>query len=271
LGRVHAWGFLGSTHFANLQVKKYLQKRVGKATYPLAYLGSSSIVGLGTDASGDNASMVTKKRKTAQRKSPIEVIIAEKNPLLQSGLIRLFVADERFVLVSMAPDGERFLTAAENVRFDVGVIGWEMPYLSGRGVLEAFLQKDVNSKLIVYTGSSAPNIPAEAEMLGAWGFCSKSEPGSSLLETIAAVADGRKVFPFATNSRAVDDPLSSLTPRERELLTALASGITNAQIAKRFDISLNTVKFHLKNLYEKLNVDNRSQAVAFYLSSRKIV
>jgi len=215
--------------------------------------------------------MVGKKRKPAQRKTPIEVIIAEKNPLLQSGLIRLFAADDRFVLVSMAPDGERFLTAVENVRFDVGVVGWEMPYLGGRGVLEALLHRDINAKLIVYTGSSAPNVPAEAEMLGASGFCSKSEPGSSLLETIAAVADGRKVFPFASAANAVDDPLATLTPRERELLTALASGITNAQIAKRFEISLNTVKFHLKNLYEKLNVDNRSQAVAFFLSSRQIV
>ena len=79
--------------------------------------------------------MSGKKRKSIQRKSPIEVMIAEKNPLLQSGLIRLFAADDRFVLVSMAPDGERFLTASENVRFDVGVIGWEMPYLGGRGVL----------------------------------------------------------------------------------------------------------------------------------------
>jgi two-component system nitrate/nitrite response regulator NarP len=215
--------------------------------------------------------MSGKKRKSVQRKTPIEVMIAEKNPLLQSGLIRLFAADERFVLVSMAPDGERFLTAAENIRFDVGVIGWEMPYLAGRGVLEAFLRKERNSRLIVYTGSSNPSIPVEAEMLGAWGFCSKSDPGANLLETIAAVADGRKVFPFVASARAVNDPLSSLTPRERELLTALAGGITNAQIAKRFDISLNTVKFHLKNLYEKLSVENRSQAVAFYLSSRKVV
>ncbi len=108
-------------------------------------------------------------------------------------------------------------------------------------------------------------------MLGAWGFCSKADPGANLLETIAAVADGRKVFPFASAARAVNDPPAALTPRERELLTALAGGITNAQIAKRFDISPNTVKFHLKNLYEKLSVENRSQAVAFYLSSRRVV
>jgi len=214
--------------------------------------------------------MTTRKRKQNQRKRPIEVIVAEKNPLLQSGLIRLFAADERFVLVSMAPDGERFLTAADTVRFDVGVIGWEMPYLGGRGVLEAFLRHGRNARLIVYTGSSNPSIPVEAEMLGAWGFCSKSEPGANLLETIVAVADGRKMFPFAAVARTATDPLSGLTGRERELLTALAGGITNAQIAKRFDISLNTVKFHLKNLYEKLNVDNRSQAVAFYLNSRNM-
>jgi len=60
--------------------------------------------------------------------------------------------------------------------------------------------------------------------------------------------------------------LDTLTKRERDLLASLAHGHTNAQIAKSLNISLNTVKFHLKNLYEKLSVNNRAQAVARYLA-----
>ena len=71
-----------------------------------------------------------------KRKRPIEIVIAEKNPLLQSGLIKLFAADDRFSLLAMAADGERFLAAVEKLSFDVGLIGWEMPYLDGRGVLQ---------------------------------------------------------------------------------------------------------------------------------------
>ena len=82
-----------------------------------------------------------------------------------------------------------------------------------------------------------------------------------------AVAEGRMVFPFMDMSQPGGDPFASLTSREQELLAALAHGRTNAQIAGDLEISLNTVKFHLKNLYGKLSVRNRAQAVAHYLKS----
>jgi two-component system nitrate/nitrite response regulator NarP len=62
--------------------------------------------------------------------------------------------------------------------------------------------------------------------------------------------------------------MSELTPRERELLAALSEGRSNAQLAARFDISIQTVKFHLKNVYEKLGIGNRAQAVALYVSEK---
>jgi two-component system nitrate/nitrite response regulator NarP len=62
-----------------------------------------------------------------------------------------------------------------------------------------------------------------------------------------------------------NDPLQVLTTRERELLAALADGWSNLQIASRIGISRNTVKYHLKNLYDKLNVNNRAMAVALYM------
>lgn len=74
------------------------------------------------------------------------------------------------------------------------------------------------------------------------------------------------VFPFMDLSGpGGGDPFATLTAREQELLAALAQGHTNAEIAGELEISLNTVKFHLKNLFGKLNVRNRAQAVARYL------
>ena len=67
------------------------------------------------------------------------------------------------------------------------------------------------------------------------------------------------------------DPLDLLTKRQRELLGALAQGWTNLQIGARFGISGNTVKYHLKNLYDKLGVKNRAMAVALYMSSSSAV
>jgi len=204
-----------------------------------------------------------------QNNKPIAVAIAEKNPLLQSSLVKLFHGDSRFQLIATAVDGEQFLELLNGSSFDVGIIGWEMPTLDGRGVLQALRNNVAAPRIIVYTGSSNPDVPRQAMTLGAAGFCSKRETPEQLLDTIQAVASGRMVFPFIDVSSLASDPLAGLTPRERELLAALAGGLTNQQMAAQLDISLNTVKFHLKNLYDKLGVGNRAQAVAFFLKGRE--
>jgi len=197
----------------------------------------------------------------------IDIVVAEKNPLLQAGLAKLFKGKERFKVVGMVDDGAAFLREIERTRCDVGVIGWEMPNLDGKGVLTA-MRGRAGPRVVVYTGSSNPDLPRQAMALGAAGFASKQDRPEQLLETVDAVASGRMAFPFVDVARLSSDPFSSLTPRERELLEELAAGFTNQQMASRVDVSLNTVKFHLKNLYDKLGLGNRTQAVAFYLKHR---
>lgn len=205
-----------------------------------------------------------------KKKRAIGIVIAEKNPLLQSGLAELFSKDERFSLLAMTADGQQFLETVRDLAFDVGLIGWEMPGLNGREVLQALRDRPTSPRTIIYTGSTNPDVPRQAMALGAAGFCSKSDPPAQLLETVLAVAAGRMMFPFVDVSRLTRDPFGTLTPRERELLASLASGMTNAQIAGKLEISINTVKFHLKNLYDKLDVGNRAQAVAAFLRERRL-
>ena len=75
------------------------------------------------------------------------------------------------------------------------------------------------------------------------------------------------VFPFLDVRELQSDPASTLTRRERALLAALSKGMTNKELAAEFDITVNTVKFHLRNLFDKLSVRNRAQAIAFYYAS----
>ncbi|RLA29828.1 MAG: DNA-binding response regulator, partial [Gammaproteobacteria bacterium] len=88
-----------------------------------------------------------------------------------------------------------------------------------------------------------------------------------LLDTVSQVAEGRMVFPFLDVRQINQSPLTTLTRRELEVLSALAAGQTNKQIAAAQNVSPNTVKFHVKNLFEKLGVNNRSQAIALYLKA----
>lgn len=205
--------------------------------------------------------------ETNQPRATVDIVVADKSPLILSGLVQLFDQDERFHLVATAADGERFLEAVERLSFDIGIIGWNMPYLSGQGVLQALQKSDKNPRIIVFTGNGTPDIPRQVMRFGGAGFCPKTDQPSVLLETVLAVAEGRMVFPFMDMSRPSNDPFSGLTSREQELLASLALGRTNQQIAGDLSISLNTVKFHLKNLYGKLDVKNRAQAVACYLNT----
>jgi len=198
----------------------------------------------------------------------IDVILADKNPLVISGLAQIF-ATSRLHLAATVPDGRRFLAEIRKRRFDVGVIGWEMPGVDGRAVLQALRTIEGAPPVVVYTGNADASIPRQVMALGGAGFVSKSEPPDVLVSTLADVATGRMVFPFV-DVRLLNEAASHvLTPREVELLASLASGASNRDIAARHAISLHTVKFHLKNIYAKLQASNRAQAVSIYLSSRE--
>ncbi|WP_373502768.1 LuxR C-terminal-related transcriptional regulator, partial [Aestuariivirga sp.] len=97
--------------------------------------------------------------------------------------------------------------------------------------------------------------------------CSRDAPQEQLVDIAATVGMGRMVFPFMDVRGLKRDPRESLTEREKSMLAALAKGRTNTELATDLGISINTVKFHLRNLYEKLGLRNRSQAIAFFYSN----
>lgn len=201
------------------------------------------------------------------RARPIRVVLADRNPVVLSGLERIFGEDETFRVVAIAADGERFLEAVDRLKFHVGVIGWMMPYLDGRAVLQALRDYKNAPRTVVYAEDLSPEVPRQVMALGGAGFCPNTAPPGVLLETVAAVADGRMVFPYIDVRTLDTDPFAGLTGRERELLAMLRSGRAAAHMAADLGISVNTVKFHLKNLYGKLGVHNRTQAVNAYLSA----
>ncbi len=200
--------------------------------------------------------------------APIDIAICDKSPLILAGLEKLLGDDRRFNLVFKATDGEEFLEAARQPRFTLAVIGWQLPTLHARDVLRTLSRQASAPKIVIYSGANDPAAPAETLQLGGAGFVSKRAPPERLLDVLAAVAAGDMVFPFVDIRRMRADPLENLTLRERSLLSALGSGHTNNQLAKDFGVSINTIKFHLRNLFEKLEVRNRAQAIAMFLEMK---
>ena len=199
------------------------------------------------------------------------IVIADKNPMVRAGLNDLFASDPRFTVLAVLADGKDFMDTVGRLTFDIGIIGWDMPTVHGRNILRTLRELSVAPRVVVYTGNQSAEVPRQVIQLGGAGFCQKGEPPERIVETALMVAQGRMVFPFIDLSGRYVDPFGSLTARERDLLAAVSEGQTNTQLARNFRISLNTVKFHLKNLYGKLGVHNRAQAVAWYLRSHEEV
>lgn len=196
-----------------------------------------------------------------------KVVIADKNPVVRAGLQDFITRDGRFEVVGTVATGSALLSFTEEHPVGIAVTGWALPDMTGADVLAALKRRHATTRAIVYTGEPGKDVLRQAVRLGAWGFISKSDEPTVLVDTIAAVARGRMSLPYVDLQTLTSDPLGDLTARERELLVALANGWTNLQIASRTGISRNTVKYHLKNLYDKLGVSNRAMAVALYMST----
>jgi len=202
-----------------------------------------------------------------QASKPIRVGLADKNPLMHAALKHLLSEDERFELVFVVANCEEFLRRLEETSIDVGVIGWIIGPCDGRFILDHLNPEDNPPRIVVYTGDETKSVPSQVMTHGGAAFVSKSEQPAVLLDTIAAVAAGRMVFPYMDVRSVYDNPLSTLTRREMEVLADLSSGRTNKQIARDLGLSLNTIKFHVRNLFQKLGVNSRSQAISLYLKS----
>lgn len=211
--------------------------------------------------------LMVRVKMTKKETSTIRVGIADKSPLVQAALKQLLSEDGRFNLIVTCSDGERFLEAAEHYDFDIGIIGWIMPNGDGKFILDHLQNNPDAPKIIVYTGHENAATPAQIMARGGAAYVSKSQTPDLLLNTAASVAEGQMIFPFLDVRKINNSPLTTLTKKELEVLSSLAGGRTNKEIAKEMDVSQNTIKFHVRNIYEKLSVRNRSEAIALYLKS----
>ena len=203
------------------------------------------------------------RQKDQSRK--ILVGIADKSPLMRAALKQLFSEDDRFKIVGSSENSETFLTMAEDTPMDVAVVGWVIPPGDARFILDHLQPRKDSPRVIVYTGLESDTVPMHVMAHGGAAYVSKNEEPRNLLDTTAQVARGRMVFPYLDVSLINANPLTTLTKRELEILSSLAAGRTNKEIAAEKGVSSNTVKYHIRNLFEKLSVSNRGQAIALYL------
>ena len=197
----------------------------------------------------------------------IDVCLADGNPLMLGALANVLECDRRFSLVATSKSSEGLLEVVLRAKVDVGVIDWNLPKLGGARVLEILRAQEGAPRVVVYADDTTGEVARKAMAAGAAGYCSRGDPPERLLDVLADVAMGRMVFPYLDVRTLRRDPLATLTARERVLLGLLAKGRSNQALAEGLGISINTVKYHLRGVYEKLSVNSRGQAIALYYAT----
>ena len=198
----------------------------------------------------------------------IDIMLGDGNPLVLSAMSEVFERDPRFSLVATTASAEGFISMAMRVPVDVGVIDWTLPALGAEKLTEVLRAQERAPRIVIYGQAQDPALPRRAMSVGAAAFVSRADPTDTLVKTCLDVAEGRMVFPFLDVRELRADPISTLSRKERALLEALAEGLTNRQLAAQLGISMNTVKFHLSNIFDKLSVKSRAQAIAFYYAQQ---
>lgn len=195
----------------------------------------------------------------------IRVVLADDHGLLLEGLRATIDSESDLRVVATATDGERLLEAVRRFKPDVAVVDMRMPYMDGPGAIRSIRAEGLAVRVLVLSALSDAVSLREAVEAGADGFALKTDSPQATLIAIRQVAAGQMLFPQGARRwlapRAEQEPL---TEREEAVLALLAEGRSNGEIAKALRMSPNTVKFHLRSLYAKLGVTNRTQAAAHF-------
>lgn len=204
----------------------------------------------------------------------IKIILIDDHTLFRSGIKALLSRQSDFEVIGEAADGFTGIKLVEQMRPDIVLLDLDMPVMNGRETLAQILSSNPQQTVVMLTVSEDNDDLTECMRIGARGFLLKNINADFLLDSIRKAVDGDNVFSPEMTTRLVqslispsaprtDQALSTLTPRELEILGYLAAGHSNKVIARHLDLAESTVKVHVQNLLRKLNLSSRVQAAVY--------
>ncbi len=202
---------------------------------------------------------------------PIHILIADDHTLFRDGLRSLFSSVPDTDVVGEAATGLEAVQQAEALQPDVVLMDIQMPGLNGIEATRQIVRTSPHIGVVVVTMFEDDDSVFASMRAGARGYVLKGADQEEMLRTIRAVARGEALFGAAIASRlmsyfsaprpATPDVFPELTEREREVLGLIAQGHSNSEIAQRLVLSQKTVRNHVSNIFSKLQVADRAQAI----------
>ncbi len=199
------------------------------------------------------------------RSARLRILIADDHQLILDGVRRALEESGEFDVVGEASNGNQVLALVKRAHPDVVVLDVRMPGMDGLVCLDQIKKRNPEIKVIVLSASSDQKLIENVLRRGASAYIVKSVNPIDLPSVIRQAVEETVYTAIGVSDASTDAAAKSagLTPRELAILTALAQGKSNAAIAKELWVAPQTVKFHLTNIYRKLQVANRTEAARY--------
>jgi DNA-binding NarL/FixJ family response regulator len=192
----------------------------------------------------------------------IRVLCVDDHPIVREGMAAIINLQPDMALAGAAATGSEALERFIELRPDVALVDLQLPDMSGFDLIKKIKAKSPNARVIVLSSHEGDVDIQRALEAGAQGYVAKGLVREELLETIRSVHAGKRRLPAAVAQKLAehmaDEPIS---PRELEVLSLMAGGKRNKEIAGELSIAEDTVKMHVRNILSKLQVNDRTEAV----------
>jgi DNA-binding NarL/FixJ family response regulator len=207
----------------------------------------------------------------------LRVLIADDHKLFRQGLISLLNTQDDFVeIVGQAETGREAVDMSVSLQPDIILLDIFMPEGNGLEAARLIREKAPNVKIVILTSSEDDEHLAKAVQIGVAGFLLKNLDREELFELLGGIEAGEaaitrtmaaKLLKKSIRERTETDDGEKLTDREIDVLRLVAQGASNSDVSEKLGVTINTIKTHLKHIFDKLQIDNRTQAATYALKT----
>ena len=202
------------------------------------------------------------------------VVIADRYPVVLLGLSAVLAAHRDFNIVASCSDGTNCIEALRNLAPNIAILDVSMPGVTGLEILSIVNSESLSTRLVFLTASDEDSDLVMSAAADGYSVIPKDVAPEVLVQSLRQIAEGQRLLPLLSSEQAISrgqsaitgNALTTLTDRERQIMRLVSEGLSNKEIGRRLNIADGTIKVHLHNIFQKLEISNRTVLAALAIS-----